>query len=198
MCPTARPKRKTSFPASTSMPCGYGWRCNSLGVGRLRQRDHETHGESSGARDEQDATRDLIFQYVVIHVISVSRPGRGLWGLPLGSSHESFMRFSRFSAAAHVAWAWPGGAQSPFVASHFLSCSATKSGAFTCRTPRPIRLLITASPSQSIKQMFSKSRVSRIPSSNTDSADSRNNSIHWPVTRPSNCRVISWFDDQLL
>ena len=30
-----------------------------VGVGRLRQRDRESHGESSGARDEQDATRGL-------------------------------------------------------------------------------------------------------------------------------------------
>ena len=58
---------------------GHGWRCDMVGVGRLRQRDHESHGESSGARDEQDATGGPILQCIaVLHTIFLSRLVRGL------------------------------------------------------------------------------------------------------------------------
>src|SRR5690242_7161735 len=46
--------------------------------------------------------------------------------------------------------------------------------------------------------MFCKSRVSRAPSANTDSADWCSNSTHGPVTRPSSCRVTFWFNDPTL
>src|SRR5215510_5251419 len=108
------------------------------------------------------------------------------------------MKFSLSLQQLALLRALPVQAQSPCAASHFLSCSATKSGAFTCRTPRPIRFLISASPSQSIKEMFSKSRVSCSPSANADSAYSLNSSIHLSETRPSNCRVTSWFDQALV
>jgi hypothetical protein len=50
------------------------------GVGRLRQRDRESQGESSGAPDEQGATRGLIFRYIpVLHTIVLSRLVRELW-----------------------------------------------------------------------------------------------------------------------
>ena len=100
-------------------------------------------------------------------------------------------------AAAQVTRALLDGAQSPSTASHFLS-SATKSGAFTCWTPWPIKRLISAIPSQSMKQMFFRSMVSCSPSPNTDSADARSSSIHWPLNEPSNCRVNSRADSGFL
>jgi hypothetical protein len=44
-----------------------------VGAGGLRQRDRESHGESSRARAKQDATRDLILQGIVaLHTIFLS------------------------------------------------------------------------------------------------------------------------------
>lgn len=39
---------------------GHGWRCDVVGVSRLRQSDCESHGESSGGRHEQNAMRGQI------------------------------------------------------------------------------------------------------------------------------------------
>src|SRR5262245_47610173 len=52
---------------------GHGWRCDIGGAGWLRQRDYESHGESSGARAERDATHGLILRCIaVLHIILLS------------------------------------------------------------------------------------------------------------------------------
>src|SRR2546426_929637 len=56
--------------------------------------------------------------------------------------------FKILQQAFHIAPQSPSG---PDGSSHSLICSATKRGAFTGRTPRSIRLLISPTPSQSMK-----------------------------------------------
>jgi hypothetical protein len=60
--------------------CGNWWWANFLSVGQLRKRDHKTHGESSGTRDEHQATHDQIFQCIVVHVISFRALSAGYRG----------------------------------------------------------------------------------------------------------------------
>ena len=56
----------------------------------LRYRDRESHGESSGARDEQDATCGLILRWIaVLHTILFSCLERGLWGWRVHSIQRS-------------------------------------------------------------------------------------------------------------
>ena len=60
------------------------------GAGGLRQRANESHGESSGARDGQDATRGLILRCIaVLHTILLLRLVRGLWGWRVQSLQRS-------------------------------------------------------------------------------------------------------------
>src|SRR5216110_3070674 len=50
-------------------------------MGRLRQRDRESHGKCSSTRGEQNASRGLILRCIaIIHTILLSRLVRGLWG----------------------------------------------------------------------------------------------------------------------
>jgi hypothetical protein len=53
---------------------GYRWRFDTVSVGRLRQRDRKSHGESSGARDEQNTMCRLPPQCIaVLHTILLMR-----------------------------------------------------------------------------------------------------------------------------
>ncbi len=45
---------------------GYQWRFNTVRVRRLRQRDRKSHGESSGACDQQNTRRGLMLRSVVV------------------------------------------------------------------------------------------------------------------------------------
>ena len=75
-----------------------GW-CDSVGASRLRQPDREGRGESSGACDEQDATRSLSLQCIaVLHIILLSRLVRGLWGWRVQSLQRSLSAANRLRA----------------------------------------------------------------------------------------------------
>ena len=69
---------------------GHGWHCDLPSVGLRRQRDRESHGEGSGARGEQDATRGLILRCIAfLHTILLLRVVRGLCGCRVQSLQRS-------------------------------------------------------------------------------------------------------------
>src|SRR6266481_1261064 len=45
---------------------GHGWRCDGVGMSRLRRHDCESHDQSTDARDEQDAPRGLLTLLVAV------------------------------------------------------------------------------------------------------------------------------------
>src|SRR5262249_49515969 len=62
---------------------GHSWRCDRVGVARLRQRDRERRGERRGAGVAQDAPRCSILQCIpALHTISFRALGAG-YGVPL-------------------------------------------------------------------------------------------------------------------
>jgi hypothetical protein len=82
---------------------GYRWRCDMAGAGRLRQRDRKSHGESSGARDEQDTRLGpMLGSIAIIHTILLVRLLQSLSGWSASDQLEVFSMMGRLVMAGAI------------------------------------------------------------------------------------------------